>query len=177
MIITQKTSNVCNATFTLNNSVIENVEEFDYLGIEITNNLSDNITIKHQYRNICARSNTLIRKFNNCSESVKINLFKSYCSSIYGVALWATYHVRIFNRMRVCFNNSFRFLIGLPTFCSASHMFLSRGLPTFQEIIRKRQFSLMSRINLSVNKIIMKTSSASFFKSPIWTNWRNSLYV
>ena len=32
---------------------------FCYLGVEINNYLNDNNEIKHQYRNLCARSNII----------------------------------------------------------------------------------------------------------------------
>ena len=40
-------------------------------------------------------------------------------------------------KLCVAYNNVFRFLCGEPGNCSASHMFVSRGLPTCKMLIRK----------------------------------------
>ena len=44
---------------------------------------------------ICGKNTNIdIEKLNSkleCSEPVKINLLKSYCTSIYGIGLWCNY--------------------------------------------------------------------------------------
>ena len=42
----------------------------------------------------------LIRKFHRCSFQVKITLFKTYCSSMYDIALWTRYSQHCVNRFR-----------------------------------------------------------------------------
>ena len=151
------------------------VEDFLYLGIFISSN--DNEEIKNQYRKISIRSNTLLRKFGKCSENIKIQLFKTYCQSIYGLGLWCDYTCIIFNRMRVCYNNAFRFLIGLERFCSASEMFVSRHLKSFQELVRQKQYILFNSISESENILLQATSTMTFKNTKLWCKWHNSLFV
>ena len=73
MIFQPKQWQVNNADVLLYSKVIETVTEFCYLGVEINNYLNDINEIKHQYRNLCARSNTLIRKFSKCSPDTNIS--------------------------------------------------------------------------------------------------------
>ena len=40
----------------------------------------------------------LISRFNKCSTNVKLTLFKSFCMSVYDVALWNYFSVSVFNK-------------------------------------------------------------------------------
>ena len=177
MIFKTKRYNDISITFQLYNREIELVENFKYLGITISNDLKDNIEMKNQYRSICTRSNMLIRKFGNCSNKVKVNLFKTYCTSIYGLSLWCNFNKRIININRVCYNNSLRFLLNLDRFCSASEMCASRNIPSFNELIRLRQFSFKNNISNTCNSLIEAVSSCEYINSTIWKYWRESLYI
>ena len=72
-----------------------------------------------------------------CTESVKITLFRSFCTSLfYTCELWWNYRSESLRKLCVAYNNVFRFLCREPRNCSASHMFASRGLPTCTMLIR-----------------------------------------
>ena len=97
--------------------------EFSYLGCIVINTMSDDIEMKCQYRYICAKSNTITRKFFSGNENIKMKLFNVFCTSIYAGALWCTNLARTYSRISVCYNNAFRFILDLPIWCSASEMF------------------------------------------------------
>ena len=136
MTFSPKNYNYSSLKVYLYNESIESVGSFLYLGIFISNN--DNEEIKNQYRNISIRSNILLRKFGKCNEETKIQLFKSYCQSIYGLGLWCNYSNNIFQRMKVCYNNAFRYLLCLNKFCSASQIFVTRNVESFFELIGQK---------------------------------------
>ena len=46
-------------------------------------------------------------------------------------------------KLCVAYNNVFRFLYNEPRDCSASYMFVSRGLPTCKMLIRKNVYSFL----------------------------------
>ena len=54
-----------------------------------------------QMRNLYIRSNKLLRTFHYCSTDVKLELFKSYCTSFYCCYLWTAYKKSTFDRLRV----------------------------------------------------------------------------
>ena len=54
----------------------------------------------------------------------------------------------------VAYNNVFRFLCNEPRDCSASYMFVSRGLPTCKMLIRKSVYSFLTCIATSGNAIL-----------------------
>ena len=73
-----------------------------------------------------------------CTESVKITLFGSFCTRFYSYELWWQYRSESLRKLCVAYNNAFRLLCREPRNCSAcSHMFVSRGLPTCNMLIRK----------------------------------------
>ena len=76
-------------SFWLNDKVIKQVKEQVYLGVVITDDYRDDITIEREIKALYSRGNALLRKFAKCSEQVKIRLFQTYCCSFYCSSLWA----------------------------------------------------------------------------------------
>ncbi|XP_063394197.1 uncharacterized protein LOC134679240 [Cydia fagiglandana] len=65
--------------------------------------------------------------------------------------LWVNYTKKAFSALRVLYNNSFRMLMGLPRYCSASGMFEGARTDDFHSIMRKRVASLMRCVRGSAN--------------------------
>ena len=80
---------------------------------------------------------TLLQLKAHKSECVKCTLFKSYCTSLYTCQLWCCYRAESLRKLCVAYNNHnvFRFVCNEPRDCSASYMFVSRGLPTCKMLI------------------------------------------
>ncbi len=62
-----------------------------YLGHIINNNMSDD-NMYRQRRKLYAQTNMLVRKCYMCSDQVKINLFRAYCTSFYTATLWVKFN-------------------------------------------------------------------------------------
>ena len=77
--------------FTLCGQSLEFASEFRYLGHIINDRLSDDNDINREIRNLNVRTNMLIRRFGRCSRMVKTRLFRTYCTCLYGSALWTSY--------------------------------------------------------------------------------------
>ena len=103
-------------------------------GIDLSDDDDD---MARQYRQMYAQGNALLRKFCMCTESIKITLFRSFCTSLYTCELWCQYMSESLRKLCVAYNNVFRFIWREPRNCSASHKFVSRGLPTCNMLIRK----------------------------------------
>ena len=154
------------------------VDSFDYLGHTITNKFTDDEDIRKETRKLCARGNTLIRKFKFCHSSVKCNLFKTYCYSLYCAALWSNYKRETLTRLKVNFNNIMRRLEGVPMFSSASQLFATRNVKTLPELMRGIVYGLMGRIQNSSNTLIMRFFNGDIFlKSELWKSWWDQLRV
>ena len=122
-------------------------------------------------RSLYSRGNLLLRKFINCSEDVKVSLFRSYMTPIYCCHLWTNYTRRELSRVKVAYNNIFRRLFHISPFESISLNMVARRLPTVSEIIRKNTFSLYSRFSASANCIAGDASDPYSFVSYIGTNF------
>ena len=91
----------CPAVY-LNGNIIDYVEKTKYLG--------------YMYM----RSNKIKRMFYFCTIDVKLEIFRSFCTSFYCCYLWTWHKKSTFNRLRVAFNNAYRRILDLPWRCSAS---------------------------------------------------------
>ena len=146
-----------------------------YLGCIIVNDLSDDEDIKRQYRSLCGRANMLIRKFQRCSEQVRLVLFRAYCTVLYCAPLWCIFAKNTYNSLRVCYNNTLRWLLHLRRDSSAKEMFVLNRVPSFGELTRKNIYQFKTRINDSAN-IILQTVEKYIRDSSVGKHWETSLY-
>ena len=128
-----------------------------------------------------AQGNALVRKFYKkkimCTETVRISLFKSYCSSLYTSSLWCNFRSESLRKLCVAYNNVFRKITFLPRDCSTRIMFATRDLPTCKSLIRKHAYSMNSAAecrNVILHSIVRREG---VFTSLLWQYWRNLLYV
>ena len=123
------------------------------------------------------QANILLRKFSHCTHDVKIMLFNSYCSSMYCAPMWTCFNKSSVSKLRVGYNNAFRRLFGYAHDCSASSMFVTNRINTFDAMWRKLVYSCRVRLEDCKNALICTLlSSDVYFYSLIWKHWRNLLY-
>ena len=171
-------SNVTFPSFVINGEVIAEVLEFKYLGHYLCANQKDDRDILRQCQFLYAQGNMLIRKFYMCTDQVKVELFKSFCSSFYTSQLWWNYTKLSLKKLHVAYNNAFRMLFNLPRDCSASGMFVSNRVNSSQAIIRNLCFRFSTRLELSENILIKKLLASDIkWQSRIRRHWVKTLYV
>ena len=162
-IVPKSLKNIHAPNMYLNGRVLKWVVEHKYLGIFISNDSSDARDITRQIRSTYSRGNVLISKFRMCSDEVKVQLFRSFCSNLYCSSLWTCYTKELYNRMRVAYNNIFRVLLRLDRRGSISMSFVLYNIDSFSVLIRKNIFSLRKRIQSSFNTVINACMSHNFF--------------
>jgi hypothetical protein len=118
----------------LDDRVLSFVNEYKYLGVFVTNEFTDDKDITRQLRAFYAKGNFLMRNFKICSPDVKAKLFNAFCSNVYCGHLWSFYKKASLSRITVAFNNSFRRLMGCLKYCSASLMFVQRGVKYLENL-------------------------------------------
>lgn len=59
-----------------------------HLGHILTNDLSDSEDIASIKKDLCKKANCLLHIFSSCNPDIKTKLFRSFCLSLYGSALW-----------------------------------------------------------------------------------------
>ena len=80
--------NVNTCLFSIGDQQIEYVTFYCHLGHIITNKFDDKDDIANRRNHFIGQVNSLLCFFSKMDLSVKVRLFKSYCSSIYGCELW-----------------------------------------------------------------------------------------
>ena len=159
-------------------AVHSNLLSFTYLGHIITSDRKDDEDIMKQIRKLNVIGNTLIRKFSFCTTAVKLELFRSYCYSLYCNALWARYKVTTLNKLRVCHNDILKRLLGVPRYVSSSQTFVTNNVNNVDVLRRIAMNSLMMRMMASNNALIISIrQSSAFLRSPMCVEWQTKLYV
>ncbi len=74
--------------FRIDNKPIEFVDSFSHLGHVITSSLCDSEDIAKRRGEFVGQVNNVLCYFCKLSPSVRYNLFRSYCTSLYGCELW-----------------------------------------------------------------------------------------
>ena len=166
----------CPAVY-LNGNIIDYVEKTKYLGYMFTNDKQDDVEMLRQLRLLYMRSNKIIRMFYFCKIDVKLELFRSFCTSFYCSYLWTGYKKSTFNRLRVAFNNAYRRILELPWRCSASGMYATYGIYNFEAIIRKQTFGFIGRLRKSCNTIVQTLENAWIIRIQLWHTWFEVLYT
>ena len=94
-------------SFKLDGVLLQVLTVHKYLGVFIKNDCNDDVDIKRQSRAIYARGNMLVRRFRHCNEAVKVQLFKSYCTPLYGAPLWKCFTNNSIQKVKIAYNNCF----------------------------------------------------------------------
>ena len=75
----------------INHNKLDYVVKVKYLGVIICDDMKDDEDMLRHLRSFYARSNSILRKFHNCSVDVKLYLFHAYCCTIYCSQLWVNF--------------------------------------------------------------------------------------
>ena len=108
MIINSKFDLIHYPTFHLNGSSLPYTEKYKYLGHIIIPSLTDDDDVLRRTRSLYARAKKIIRSFSFASLSVKLALFKAYCTPIYGCQLWSWLFQYSNRKLQVAYNDAFR---------------------------------------------------------------------
>ena len=163
-------------TLTIGGLDIMYVDKCKYLGTFIEDGLTDS-DVKRQMRKFYANANLLLRKFNCCSYDVKCMLFKTFCANVYCAQFWYMSSATSIRKLKVSYNNSLRRLMNLPKWNSASEMFVSLNILSFDELLRKTIYGFIQRLRGAENEIISTIVSSSVpLSSKIWGWWQAVLH-
>ena len=145
------------------------MKEVKYLGVMIHSSMKTTINVARQTRNFYMQANLLLRNFTYCSDDVKCTLFQSYCTNMYCCQLWFNSTKSSLIKLSTSYNSVLRRLLCISKPYSASNMFVSRGIPSFAELLRKSIYRFKNRIELSSNSIITACLSPLIYH-PLFVN-------
>ena len=152
--------------FVLNCQSLSFVDVQKYLGVLLTSNMTDDADIKRQIKATYAQGNALIKQFRKCSDSVKVKLFKAYCTNFYCMNLWVKCNVQqTFSKIRVAYNRIYRHFFQIKDQLGTSAHMCLLNVNHYKVIERKLVYSLRDRVMNSRNSIVKTIVSSLFFQS------------
>ena len=170
-----KTCDITNVV--LSGNTIDYVHKTKYLGVLLCSDMKTSIDVCRQTSRFYAQANTLLRNIRYCSDDVKCMLFCSFCTNMYCSPLWFNSTSSSIKKLKTSYNGALRRLLLIKKPYSASTMFVTHGIPSFFELLRKCIYNFSHRISLSSNSIIVACLAPSvFIHSPVRQWWRSVLY-
>ena len=120
--------------FFIGGKPVENVSQYSHLGHIINSSFSDSDDITNRRNCFVGQANNVMCFFNKLDLTVRLRLFLSYCSSIYGSELWSLDrdNIAIFC---TAWRKALRRIFNLP-YNSHSYLLpiISNTLPIFDEL-------------------------------------------
>ena len=162
----------------LHGKVLEFISNIKYLGVYISDNLSDKTDMERHKKFIYIKGNYILSHFKKCSVDVKCKLFDTFCKNIYGGHMWVNYTKSNLNSVKVSFNNIYRFLFKVNRGESISQAMLYSNTDNFTVILRKQAGSFRKRLASSTNTLISTIFNSVFFMfhSAMSSLWRVLLF-
>ena len=108
-------------------------------------------------RYIYAQGNALVRKFYMCTETVRISLFKSYCSSLYTSSRRSNYRSESLRKLQ---NGMSRFLYEVGFF-----LFCARAICNAPTLMQISQLNVIKNKNITIETIGTESCFATLFPS------------
>ena len=94
-------------------------------------------------KDLCCKANCILHTFSCCDPFTKTEVFRSFCLSLYGCALWSSSATQI-HSLEVTFNNILRKIWSLPQNCQTSILHVVAGLHTLRNTVVIRSLGLIS---------------------------------
>lgn len=170
--------NVPTPGVTLYGDKLKEVDKFKYLGNILTSDLSDDLDIARQRRQLYMQGNILLRKFSMCSLDVRLRLFKSYCAPMYNVHLWWNYKSSSIRCLHSAHHTVLKLLLGFSKFASSSLVCCVFNVQSCPAILRKNIYKFLGRLDASDNRFVKcLLSSSLYFSSRIRQHWIRLIYI
>ena len=135
-------SNTCNARIVFCGEQLVFLNTVCHLGHHLSYNLSDDEDINRKCHDFLKKANILLVNFKFCSPSTLTFLFRSFCLSLYGCALWRLDSKSI-STIEIAFNKVLRRIWNLPANSHTRIVHCTARLTSLFNTILSRSFSLL----------------------------------
>ena len=115
-----------------------------HLGHILSSDLSDTDDILRVQTDMCRRANCLLSTFYAANPAIKTLLFRSFCLSLYGSALWRLSSSSL-RSLEVTFNNLLRKIWKLPRRCHTSILHCISSLQSLFNVVIYRSSMLCQK--------------------------------
>ena len=166
-------------TLYLGSDVLKFISEHKYLGVIISADCSDDADIRRVVKTLYSSGNLLVKYFSSCSTLVKVQLFKSYCYSLYSIYLWNNFSKAQYKKVKVAFNDVIRKLFQFRRGDSISTFCFTLNINTFDVLMRRLSFKFTQRICKSSNVLVKTIVNSVFFiyGSKLLRKWTDYLFL
>ena len=135
-------SNTCNARIVFCSEQLVFLNTVCHLGHHLSYNLSDDEDINRKCHDFLKKANILLVNFKFCSPSTLTFLFRSFCLSLYGCALWRLDSKSI-STIEIAFNKVLRRIWNLPANSHTRIVHCTARLTSLFNTILSRSSSLL----------------------------------
>ena len=139
----------------LNGSFMSWVDEFKYLGHVLVPNLSDSADMRRVKRVLYYGANAISAKLAYADKRILVELFKLFCSNMFGCELWNPYDNRkAFKELCVAYHSSLKKLVKMPRSSRNHDLCLALELLPCHMNVARKQLTFWLRLSGSDNIII-----------------------
>ena len=156
-----------------NDSIVSRCNDFNI------NNCKESSEIGRMMRSVYSKGNIIINKYFMCSETVKVKLFKSYCTNFYGLTVLSNFNNESYRKLSVSYKRIFRslFMFKMRPQGTSQNM-LRLGIDPLPVIERKLLQGFYTRLSNSTNCLIKSILSImSVDNSPFLKRYHNQVYM
>ena len=127
----------------INSAEIEIVQSIKYLGIILSTDKCNKLDLERLERAFLRQSFGCLNKFSGYPKNVKIFLFRTYCTSLYGSELWDDLKgcSQAFSSFKINFHKAIKRLIGVSFRSSNHEACISAGMHTLDHIMNFKMFN------------------------------------
>jgi hypothetical protein len=146
-----------NPNFSLNNDILKNVSEIKYLGVTISNDLTNKKDIVRCDKSFLAKFHSIIRKFSFADKESKLFLFKSHCLDYFGAQQWSNFNKSIgaFKHAAINYHKALKIIHRL-SFRSSNHDVCEQSQTlTFKHLINLKLFTFAFQLMNSKSQCIL----------------------
>jgi hypothetical protein len=171
----------CDCNLYVGGSAIENVCRYSHLGHIITSSFSESDDVTYRRNCLVGQANNVLCFFNKLDVLVRLNLFKSYCSSMYDCELWALNNNDNVDLFCVAWRKTLRRVLNLP-YNTHSNLLLTLTvtIPILDEICKRSELFITSCLS-SRSRLVRSASWHSVvigkFSSPLGVMLCKAVYV
>lgn len=154
----------------IENKILNKVNSCKYLGFQFNDEMSITDEVERLYLTFLKQFNSIYHKFNFLDRETLVFLFKTFCTSFYGIELFYDnlLCVRRFNKLSVVYHKAIKRMAGLSPWSSNHHGCEICHLLIFRHLIASRlisyAFSVLNNYsrNFSIFKYFFKCESIMF---------------
>ena len=167
-------NDMCAYKFYIGGKIVANVEQYTHLGHIITSSFTDKDDIIYRRNCFIGQANNVLCFFSKLDVLVRLRLFKSYCSSMYGCELWSLADSNSVNYFCCAWRKALRRIFYLPPNTHSNILpIISDTLPIFDELCKRTSRFITACLNARsslVRFVSFHSVSFSKYRSPLGSN-------